>query len=188
MNRKEALAYNEYLKNELDKIGVECGNDENVGNYVVDHYIEIFPEDPRKGIIFLGDRTVSCKPGNIKVNLKKSLSEGIEFLISLNKPESTFNYIQLILNTIIFIGKITTVEISEIEVYVVQVLYSLGKYDVRIEEEKLISKVIEVYKDREGGILEKRKVLEAIDNLCKMKTLEMEDGSVYLNETIWLIK
>lgn len=181
MNRKEALEYNEYLKNELDKIGVQCGNDENVGNYVVDHYIEIFPEDPRKGIIFLGERTVSSKPGNVKVNLKKSLNGGIEYLISLNKPESTFNYIQLILNTIIFIGKITTVKISEIEVYVVQVMHGLGKYDVRIEEEKLIGKVIEASKNREGGILERGKVLEAINNLCKMKALEMKDGSVYLN-------
>lgn len=67
-------------------------------------------------------------------------------------------------------------------------LYFIGLKNFDIEEEKIISKVIEVYKDRESEILEKRKVLEVIDNLCKMKTLEMKDGSVYLNETIWLIK
>lgn len=188
MNKKEAMAYNEYLKNELDKTCVKCGNSENLGSYLVDHYIEIFPEDPRKGIIFLGERTVSCKLGNIRVNLKKALNEGIEFLLSVSKPENTFNYVQLIVNAIIFIGKITTVYISGIEVYVVWTLHSLDGYGVGIEEEKLINKVIEMYKERVGRILEKEEIREAIGNLCKMNVLEIKEGSVYLKETIWLKK
>ena len=97
MNRKEAIEYNESLKKELEQIALQYGLEKLVGTYIVDNYITVLPEDARKGMIFLGEDSASYKAGNIKMDLKKAIIAGLEFVASVSKPESVFNYIQLII-------------------------------------------------------------------------------------------
>ncbi len=63
MTRKEAMEYDDSLKQELKQAAVRFGLAESSGVYIVDHYITVFPEDARKGMIFFGKTPASYKPG-----------------------------------------------------------------------------------------------------------------------------
>ena len=82
MTRKEAMEYDDSLKQELKQAAVRFGLAESSGVYIVDHYITVFPEDARKGMIFFGKTPASYKPGNVKIDLKKALAAGLEFAAS----------------------------------------------------------------------------------------------------------
>ena len=100
----KAVEYNDSLKKELEQAALEYGLEESAGAYIVDNYITVLPEDARKGMIFLGEDSASYKAGNIKIDLKKAVIAGLEFVASISKPESVFNYIQLIIVSAFFIG------------------------------------------------------------------------------------
>lgn len=103
MTRKEAMEYNESLKKELEHAALQYGLEESAGTYIVDNFITVLPEDARKGIIFIGEDSASYKAGNIKMDLKKAFIAGLEFAASISKPESIFNYIQLIIVSVFLV-------------------------------------------------------------------------------------
>ena len=105
MTRKEALEYNDDLKKKLEQAALQYGLEETLGAYIVDNYITVMPEDARKGMIFLGEDSASYKAGNVKIDFKKALIAGLEFAVSISKPESIFNYIQLIIVSAFFIDR-----------------------------------------------------------------------------------
>lgn len=83
MNRKEAMEYNDSLKKELEQVALQYGLEESAGDYIVDNYITVLPEDARKGMIFLGKDTASYKAGNVMIDFKKALVSGFEFAASI---------------------------------------------------------------------------------------------------------
>lgn len=90
MNGREAMECDDSLKRELEQAALECGLEKSVGTCIVDNYITVLPEDARKGMIFLGEDSASYKTGNIKIDLKKAVIAGLEFVASISKPESIF--------------------------------------------------------------------------------------------------
>lgn len=188
MNRKEAIAYNEQLKNELNSVAVEYGHGETLGSYIVDNHIMVIPEDARKGMIFLGEKSVSYKPGNIRFDFKNALVAGLELFASVSKPESIFNYIQLLIVSLFFIEKAAKVKIEKIEAYIVYLLHKQGAYSIGINEESLISKVKKLYEEKEGKRLDRGQVVDAINRLYGIKVTDFENGSIFLIETVWLKK
>lgn len=186
MTRKEAIAYNEQLKNKIKELAVDYGMDELIGSYIVDNHITVIPNDARKGMIFLGEESVSYKPGNIKFDLKNVLVAGLELLASINKPESIFNYIQLLIVSMFFIEKAAKVEIAKVESYIVYLLHKQGAYINGVSEEALINEVLVFYEEKEGEMLEREQVVEAINRLYKIKVTDFENGDVFLIETVWL--
>lgn len=188
MNRKEAIEFDESLKKDLSKIAVDYETDSMLGSYIVDNHITVILEDARKGMIFLGEESVSYKPGNIKIEFKHALAAGLELLTALNKPESTFNYIQLLIASMFFIEKSIKVKIGKVEAYIVYLLHKQGAYTLGINEESLISKVQEFYSEKEGKILKRGEVVDAINHLYKIKAADFENGNIYLIETVWMNK
>lgn len=106
------------------QIRLNCNLDESVGAKLIDDYITVFPDDARKGMIFLGKDAASYKPGNIKVDLKKAIIAGFEFFAAFSKPNSIFNYIQLLITSIFLIGKATKQKLSSIDSRIVYLLQS----------------------------------------------------------------
>lgn len=51
MTRKQAIEYDNELKEQLKKYSNDCGLDGTVGEYIVDHFVEFTPEDSIKGRI-----------------------------------------------------------------------------------------------------------------------------------------
>ena len=95
MTRREADEYNNFLKKELEQTSLEYGMGEAVGDYLVDHFITVIPEDARKGMVFLGEKSASYKAGNVKIDFKKALIAGLELALSISEPENIFNYMKL---------------------------------------------------------------------------------------------
>ena len=54
MTREEAIEYDNALKYELEKTALQYNMTETAGDYLVDNFITVVPEDARKGMIFLG--------------------------------------------------------------------------------------------------------------------------------------
>lgn len=188
VTRGEAIQYDSFLKEELKQVAVQYNLDGVMGEYLVDNHIILIPDDARKGMIFLGDNSVSYKKGNIKFDLKKALVAGLELVASISEPESAFNYIQLIIVCIFFIEKATKQEISKLEAYTIYLLHIEGVYSPGIEEGLFICEVQKLYEKREGECLEEKKIIEAINHLYEIKVVDFEEGEIYLIETVWLKK
>lgn len=185
MTREEAIEYDNVLKQELKQTASQYGMAETVGNYLVDNFITVIPEDARKGMIFLGENSASYKAGNVKIDLKKALVAGLEYVASVNKPENIFNYIQIIIVSVLFVVKSVKQEIGKLEAQIVYFLHERGAYEIGIEEESFISAVQDWYKQREGKILERDIVYAALNSLYKVNIIALDDGKVYLREKVF---
>lgn len=185
MNRKEAMEYNDSLKKELEQAALQYDLEEAIGASIVDNYITVLPEDARKGMIFLGEDSASYKAGNIKIDFKKAIIAGLEFAASINKPESVFNYIQLIIVSTFFIEKSVKQELSRLEAYVVYLLHKKGAYDTGAEEERFISEVQEWYQQKEGKAVGREEIVDAVNNLYGIKAADLNNGYIYLKEHVW---
>lgn len=185
MTRKEAIEYNNSLKKELGQAALQCGLKESAGEYIVDNYIVVLPEDARKGMIFLGEDSVSYKAGNIKVDLKKAIIAGLEFAVSVSNPESVFNYIQLIVVSLFFIEKSVRQELSRMEAYVIYLLHKKEAYDAGIEEDVFINELQEWYQQKEGKSVEREEIVNAINYLYKIKAVDFNNEYILLKEHVW---
>ncbi len=185
MTRKEAMEYNDSLKKELEQAALQCGLEESVGTYIVDNFITVLPETSRKGMIFLGEDSASYKAGNIKIDLKKVVIAGLEFAASVSKPESVFNYIQLIIVSAFFIGKSVKQELSRLETYVIYLLHKKGAYDAGVKEGLFISEVQEWYQQKEGKAVDRDDIVDVMNNLYRIKVADFNDGNIYLKEHVW---
>lgn len=185
MTRKEAMEYNDSLKRELGQAALQYGLDEPAGAYIVDNYITVLPEDARKGMIFLGTDSASYKAGNVKIDFKKAIIAAFELAASISRPESIFNYIQLVIVSVLFIEKAIKQELGRLESYVVYLLHKKGAYDTGIEEERFISELQEWCQQKEGRAVGRGEIIGAINNLYKIKAADFNNGNIYLKEHVW---
>ncbi len=185
MTRKEAMEYNDCLKRELGQAALQYGLDELAGAYIVDNYITVLPEDARKGMIFLGRDSASYKAGNVKIDFKKAIIAAFELAASISRPESIFNYIQLVIVSAFFIEKALKQKLGRLESYVVYLLHKKGAYDTGIEEERFISELQEMYQQKEGKAVGREEVVGAINNLYGIKAADFNNGNIYLKEHVW---
>ena len=185
MTREEAMKYDNTLKQELEQTALRYDMEETAGDYLVDNFITVIPEDARKGMIFLEKNSASYKAGNVKIDLKKALVAGLEYVASVNKTESIFNYIQLIIVSVFFVVKSMKQEIGKLEAQVVYFLHERDAYEVGIEEEEFICAMQKWYQQREGEILEKRDVDEALHSLYEVEIVAFDEGKVYLKEKVF---
>lgn len=185
MTRKQANEYDVELKLRLQDCAKESLIDQQTGAYIVDNFIEFIPEDHVKGMIFLGNDPASYKAGNVRMDLKKAIMAGIEFVASLSAPESIFDYIQLLLISAIFIGRASKQELSRLEAQIVYWLHTKGGYQLGIEEEQFILNLQEWYKEKERKLLAREDIINAINHLYHINVADFKDGNIYLKEKVW---
>ena len=92
MTQHEAEEYNHLLINEVIKEAETLGIEGKAGGEFIDRNILVIPDDPRKGMIFLGEESASYKLGNVRLNIKSAIMAALELVTSVNLPESFFNY------------------------------------------------------------------------------------------------
>lgn len=185
MTRKQANEYDSELKTQLQDCTRKIHIDQQAGTYIVDNFIEFIPEDHIKGMIFLGKDPASYKVGNVRIDLKRAILTGIDFVASINAPESIFNYIQLLIVSALFIGKASKQELGELEAHIVYWLHTRGTYEVGIEEEQFILNFKEWYREKEGKTLECEDIVNAINHLYQIKVADYKEGNIYLKEKVW---
>lgn len=185
MTRQQAMEYDDKLNEELQNYAGNYGEDKMVAKNIVDNFIEFIPEDDIKNMICLGSDPVSYKLGNARLDLKKAILAGVELAASVSRPESIFNYIQMLIVSVLFIRSATRQELNRIEAYIVYLLHMKGAYQSGIEEEQFIHDMQEWYMQREDASLEREQVVEAINHLYKMKVADFENGKICLKEKVW---
>lgn len=185
MNRQQAMKYDEELQKELQSYAREYSEDAGMAKYIVDNFVEFIPEDDVKGMIFLGNNSASYKAGNVRLDFRKTLLAGVEFVASISSPESIFNYIQLLIVSVLFIGNATKLELSRLEAYVIYLLHTRGAYQSGVEEERFILEVQEWYWQKEGKELDCGAVVDAINHLCDIKVADFNYGRINLIERVW---
>lgn len=185
MNRQQAMKYDEELQKKLQSFAREYKEGESMTKYIVDNFVEFIPDDDVKGMIFLGNNSASYKAGNVRLDFRKALLAGVEFVASISNPESIFNYIQLLIVSVLFIGKATKLELSRLEAYVIYLLHAKGAYRSGVEEEQFILEVQEWYQQKEGKELERVAVVDAINHLYDIKAADLNAGRISLVERVW---
>lgn len=184
MTRQEASAYDDTLKKVLKQAALKHGLKETLGDYIVDNYIEMQPEPPVKEMNFQGERAVSYKLGDIRIDIKKALVAGVELTAPVSRPESIYYYIQLLIIAVLFVAKSTRQEASELETYIIYLLHRKGAYR-SIEEEAFICEMQEWYQEKKGNKLSRGEIVEAINHLYEMQIADFENGNIYLKECVW---
>lgn len=106
MTQHEAEEYNHLLINEVIKEAETLGIEGKAGGEFIDRNILVIPDDPRKGMIFLGEESASYKLGNVRLNIKSAIMAALELVTSVNLPESFFNYLQLLIVTALLFKKL----------------------------------------------------------------------------------
>ena len=185
MTRQQAVEYDNKLSKELQDYASDCGEDKIVAMNIVENFIEFLPEDDMKGMIFLRNDPVSYKLGNARLDLKKALLAGLELTAAVSRPESIFNYIQMLIVSVLFIRNATSQELDGIGVYIIYLLHIKGAYQSDIEEEQFIHDLQEWYMQRENTTLERGKIVGAINHLYEMKAVDFENGKIRLKEKVW---
>lgn len=185
MTREQANEYDNQLKDRLQNCAREILMDQQAGAYIVDNFIEFIPEDPVKGIIFLGSDPASYKAGNVRLDMKKAIFAGVEFVASINAPDNIFNYIQLLITAALFIGRASKQELTEVEAHIVYWLHTRGIYEVGIEEKRFVLSFREWFQERERKPLEREDIVNAINHLYQIKVADYKEGSIYLKEKVW---
>lgn len=186
MTRKQAKEYDARLKNRLQNCANEILVDQQAGAYIVDNFIEFIPENHIKSrIIVVEGPPASYKLGNVRIDLKKAILAGIEFVASISAPESIFNFIQLLIVSALFIGKASKQDLSELEAHIVYWLHIKGAYQVGLEEEQFILTFKEWYHEKEGKELEREDIVNAINHLYHINVTDCKEGEIYLKEKVW---
>ena len=78
MTQHEAEEYNHLLINEVIKEAETLGIEGKAGGEFIDRNILVIPDDPRKGMIFLGEESASYKLGNVRLNIKSAIMAALD--------------------------------------------------------------------------------------------------------------
>ena len=87
--------------------------------------------------------------------------------------------------SVLFIRSITRQELEGIEAHIVYMLHIKGAYQSDIEEERFIHDLQEWYTQRENTMLEREKIVGAINHLYEMKVADFKNGKICLKEKVW---
>ena len=182
MTQHEAEEYNHLLINEVIKEAETLGIEGKAGGEFIDRNILVIPDDPRKGMIFLGEESASYKLGNVRLNIKSAIMAALELVTSVNLPESFFNYLQLLIVTALFIQKATKQEIKQEDAYVLYFLHQRNCYEQGICESEVQQEYLhwcERTLDKYPDNLEWDKTIE---RLREEKIIDIENEKIYLKE------
>lgn len=119
------------------------------------------------------------------MDLRSVLIALADFVASLNKPETFFQYVQLVIISIFCVGAITKKKLDFNCAVIVSVLHRRNAYEIGFTVEQVKA---EINKMKDDGQLEEF-VMERIDkniaNLLKWNVICMEEEKIYLNERVW---
>lgn len=185
MNRKQANELDDHIRKQLEEHSIQNKLNPQFGNIIMDRYLKIIPNTTKRELIFLNGEPASYKPGNIKLDLRSGLIAVAEFVASLSKPTSIFEYVQLVILSALCIGMISKKELDHNSAIAVYVLHKQNAYKTGITLEQLKN---EIERIPDGSFLEDfeiEKLDKVINNLLKWKIIDIEEGKLYLKELVW---
>lgn len=185
MNRAEARQKDCEIREYLNAYCISNQLSQGFGEIIMDKYLEIIPDDTKRDMIFLGKESVSYKPGNIRFDFRSMVAAAAEFVTSLDKPESIFEYIQLGIVTIFCMEAITKKELSYNEAIIVYVLHERNAYMIGLTQEQLVNEIRTLKEGYKIKNFDFGKLDEAVENLLTWNILDIQEEKIYLKEQVW---
>lgn len=185
MNRAEARQKDCEIREYLKTYCISHELSPEFSERIMDKYLEIIPDNAKRDMIFLGKESVSYKPGNIRLDFRSVVAAAVEFVVSINKPESIFEYIQLGIISVCCIETITKKELNHNEAVVVYVLHKRDAYMRGMTQEQLLKEIRELVDAYKIKMFEFEEVDEILDDLLSWNVLYMKEEKLYLNEQVW---
>lgn len=184
MNRTQAGQLDCEIRECLENFSIEQGLNPEFGKLIMDKYLEIIPDGSKREMIFLGKESVSYNMENIRLDLRSVLIALADFVASFNKPETFFQYVQLVILSVFCIGAITKKNLDFNCAVIVSVLHRRNAYEIGFTVEQVKS---EINKMKEDSLEEfdMEKLDKNIGNLLKWNVICMEEDKIYLNERVW---
>lgn len=185
MNRTTAIQLDSEIRECLEDFSVEQGLNPEFGKMIMDNYLEIIPDDSKREMIFLGKESSSYKMGNIRLDLRSVLLALADFLVSLNKPETFFEYVQLVIISIFCVGAVTRKELDYNCAVIVYLLHKRNAYEIGFTVNQVKAEINKKRDDYQFEDFDMEKLEKDIRNLLKWNVIRMEEEKVYLNERVW---
>lgn len=185
MNRTEARQLDCKIRECLENFSIEQSLNPEFGKLIMDNYLEIIPDNSKREMIFLGKESSSYKMGNIRLDLKSVLIALADFLTSLNKPETFFEYVQLVIITIFCVGAVTKKELDYNCAVIVYLLHKRNGYEIGFTVNQVKAEINKMRDDYQFEDFDMEKLEKNIKNLLKWNVIRMEEEKVYLNERVW---
>lgn len=185
MNRVEARQLDCEIREQLARYSQNQKLDVLFGETIMDQYLEIIPDDSKRGMIFLGEKSASYKLGNARLDLKSVLLAAADFVVSLSQPESIFQYVQLAVISALCIGAAVKKELDFNCAVIVYALHQLDAYERAINTDQLKYKIEDM---TEGSCMEDfamERLERNINELLKWNIIRMEEEQIFLNEIVW---
>ena len=185
MNRTEARQLDCEIRQCLEKFSVEQGIDNKFGNLIIDNYLEIIPDSSKREMIFLGKESASYKMGNIRLDLRSVLIALADFVASLNKTETRFQYVQLVILSIFCVAAVTKKELDFNCTVIVDILHRRNAYEIGFTVDQLKAEITKIKTEYRFEDFDMDKLEKNIENLLKWDVVRMEEEKIYLNERVW---
>ena len=185
MNRTAARRLDSEIRECLDKFSIKQGLNPEFGKLIMENYLEIIPDDSKKEMIFLGEKSASYKIGNIRLDLKSVLIALADFVASLNKPETFFEYVQLVIISIFCVGAVTKKELDYNCAIIIDLLHIRNAYEIGFTVKQVESEINKMKANYQFEKFDMEKLEENITNLLKWNVIRMEEEKIYLNESVW---
>lgn len=185
MNRTEARQLDCKIRECLENFSIEQSLNPEFGKLIMDNYLEIIPDDSKREMIFLGKESSSYKMGNIRLDLKSVLIALADFVTSLNKPETFFEYLQLVIISIFCVGAVTKKELDYNCAVIVYLLHKRNGYEIGFTVDQVKAEINKMRDDYQFEDFDMEKLEKNIKNLLNWNVIRMEEEKIYLNERVW---
>ncbi|WP_455542573.1 hypothetical protein [Intestinibacter sp.] len=186
MKIEDAYKLDSDLKEYLKIYSLKLGLDPIKSEEIVEDFIEIVPDRQRKDFILINKECYSSsyKKENIIIDLKKFMYSSLVEITALDIPSSKFDFIKLLLATIIYIKEISEIRFNQLDTYIICVLHLRNAYEYAIEENNFILYLQELYSREKCKVIERDDIEKSLMNLMNTNVIDITDGNILLREKI----
>ena len=200
MKRREAEKFEMELTQLLEKNASEHGVDKSLAGEIIGRSIHILLDDRNRGIVPIGQRRFSRRPGNLFVDMRHAV-ESLYSLAAERAPGREISLIQMMLEAIFLIrpdgagipalaavpgGSVTG--LNGKEAYAVCLLHERGLYRRTSEgadRNGFLSELMRWCPEEKQQPLTHDDAAKAVENLLEAGVLSGKEGKISLTDRVW---
>lgn len=175
---EEVVKYISCLGNEMHVEGV-------FREYFSENGVVFIVESAISELVYNRKRPMSLKPGNVFVDMKKTLDAAVQIFAGIQKPEGIYGAIQMVLLVVLSIKDVMNVELPERSSEVLVVLNQNNGFVSWMEEEKLYNLVNEYDKLNNLAPMQEKDFFAINDFLSRYGVIEINDNKILMKERIF---
>ena len=200
MNRREAEKFEMGLTQLLEKNASEHGMDKNLAGEIIGRSIRILLDDRNRGIVPIGQRRFSRRPGNLFVDMRHAV-ESLYSLAAERAPGREISLIHMMLEAIFLIsldgagipapaavsGESMT-GLNGKEAYAVCLLHERGLYrrtSEGVDRNGFLSGLMRWCMEEKQQPLTHDDAAKAVENLLSAGVLSGKEGKISLTDRVW---